>query len=215
MQDVTIIGGGPAGLFASFYAGLRGMSVRIIDVQDKLGGKMQIYPEKIIWDIGGVAPKPCNEIIKDMINQGLHFNPKVNLNERVTDIRKIEERHFEVETDSGKIYDSKAVIFAVGGGIINPKPLQIKDAERYRLTNLHYVVQSFSKFKGKDILISGGGNTALDWARDLANIANSITLVYRKSDIKGYEAMISVLKALNVNLLPKTQIKELIGDNKC
>ncbi|MEJ7247890.1 NAD(P)/FAD-dependent oxidoreductase, partial [Staphylococcus epidermidis] len=77
MQDVTIIGGGPAGLFASFYAGLRGMSVRIIDVQDKLGGKMQIYPEKIIWDIGGVAPKPCNEIIKDMINQGLHFNPKV------------------------------------------------------------------------------------------------------------------------------------------
>ncbi|MCH4460138.1 NAD(P)/FAD-dependent oxidoreductase [Staphylococcus haemolyticus] len=215
MQDVTIIGGGPAGLFASFYAGLRGMSVRIIDVQDKLGGKMQIYPEKIIWDIGGVAPKPCNEIIKDMINQGLHFNPKVNLNERVTDIRKIEERHFEVETDSGKIYESKAVIFAVGGGIINPKPLQIKDAKRYRLTNLHYVVQSFSKFKGKDILISGGGNTALDWARDLANIANSITLVYRKSDIKGYEAMISVLKALNVNLLPKTQIKELIGDNKC
>ena len=191
------------------------MSVRIIDVQDKLGGKMQIYPEKIIWDIGGVAPKPCNEIIKDMINQGLHFNPKVNLNERVTDIRKIAERHFEVETDSGQIYESKTVIFAVGGGIINPKPLQIKDAERYRLTNLHYVVQSFSKFKGKDILISGGGNTAIDWARDLANIANSITLVYRKSDIKGYEAMISVLKALNVNLLPKTQIKELIGDNKC
>ena len=109
--------------------------------------KCKIYPEKIIWDIGGVAPKPCNEIIKDMINQGLHFNPKVNLNERVTDIRKIAERHFEVETDSGQIYESKAVIFAVGGGIINPKPLQIKDAERYRLTNLHYVVQSFSKFK--------------------------------------------------------------------
>ena len=79
MEDVTIIGGGPAGLFASFYSGLRGMSVRIIDVQDKLGGKMQVYPEKIIWDIGGVAPKPCYQVIEDMIQQGLHFNPKVNL----------------------------------------------------------------------------------------------------------------------------------------
>ena len=123
MKDVTIIGGGPAGLFASFYSGLRGMSVRIIDVQDKLGGKMQIYPEKIIWDIGGVAPKPCYQIIEDMIKQGLHFNPKVNLNERVTDIRKVSERHFEIETSEGHIYESKAVIFAIGGGIINPKPV--------------------------------------------------------------------------------------------
>lgn len=126
MEDVTIIGGGPAGLFASFYSGLRGMSVRIIDVQDKLGGKMQVYPEKIIWDIGGVAPKPCHEVIKDMIQQGLHFNPKVNLNERVIDIRKIDERHFEIETEEGQVYHSKAVIFAIGGGIINPKLLKIK-----------------------------------------------------------------------------------------
>ncbi|PNZ68207.1 NAD(P)/FAD-dependent oxidoreductase [Staphylococcus croceilyticus] len=217
MQDVTIIGGGPAGLFASFYSGLRGMSVRIIDVQDELGGKMQIYPEKIIWDIGGVAPKPCYEIIKDLIAQGLHFNPEVNLNERVIDIRKVAERHFQIETDKGHIYESKAVIFAVGGGIINPKPLNIKGAERYNMTNLHYVVQSFSKFKNKDILISGGGNTALDWARDLASIAKSVTLIYRKPEIRGYEAMVKVLQDLNVKLLPKTQIKELIGDaeDKC
>lgn len=215
MQDVTIIGGGPAGLFASFYSGLRGMSVRIIDVQDKLGGKMQIYPEKIIWDIGGVAPKPCYEIIKDTIKQGLHFQPEVNLSERVIDIRKLGERHFEVETDQGNIYESKAVIFAVGGGIINPKPLDIEDAERYQLTNLHYVVQSFSKFKDKNILISGGGNTALDWARDLAEIAQSVTLIYRKPEIRGYEAMINVLEDLNVKLLPKTQINKLIGDTDC
>ena len=67
MKDVTIIGGGPAGLYASFYAGLRGLSVRLIDVQDKLGGKMNIYPEKIIWDIGGLAPKPCFQIIQDVV----------------------------------------------------------------------------------------------------------------------------------------------------
>lgn len=214
MEDVTIIGGGPAGLFASFYSGLRGMSVRIIDVQDKLGGKMQVYPEKIIWDIGGVAPKPCHEVIKDMIQQGLHFNPKVNLNERVIDIRKIDERHFEIETEEGQVYHSKAVIFAIGGGIINPKPLKIKGAERYQLTNLHYVVQSFSRFKDKHVLISGGGNTALDWARDIAKIAESVTVVYRKPEITGYEAMTKVLEDLGVQLIPYTQISELIGNDE-
>ncbi|VED31066.1 pyridine nucleotide-disulfide oxidoreductase [Staphylococcus warneri] len=214
MEDVTIIGGGPAGLFASFYSGLRGMSVRIIDVQDKLGGKMQVYPEKIIWDIGGVAPKPCYQVIEDMIQQGLHFNPKVNLNERVIDIRKKEERHFEVETEKGHIFHSKSVIFAIGGGIINPKPLNIKGAERYQLTNLHYVVQSFARFKGKDVLISGGGNTALDWARDIAQIANSVTVIFRKPEVSGYEAMTKVLEDLNVRLIPHTQISELIGNEK-
>lgn len=214
MEDVTIIGGGPAGLFASFYSGLRGMSVRIIDVQDKLGGKMQVYPEKIIWDIGGVAPKPCYQVIEDMIQQGLHFNPKVNLNERVIDIRKIDERHFEVETEKGHIFHSKSVIFAIGGGIINPKPLNIKGAERYQLTNLHYVVQSFGRFKGKDVLISGGGNTALDWARDIAQIANSVTVIFRKPEVSGYEAMTKVLEDLNVTLIPHTQISELIGNEE-
>ena len=159
-----------------------------------------------------MAPKPCYQIIEDMIQQGLHFQPKVNLNERVTDIRKVSERHFEIETEEGHIYESKAVIFAIGGGIINPKPLDIKGA-RYQLTNLHYVVQSFSKFRGKNVLISGGGNTALDWARDIAKIANRVTVVYRKAETSGYEAMNRILENLGVQLLPNTKIKQLIGDD--
>lgn len=214
MKDVTIIGGGPAGLFASFYAGLRGMDVSIVDAQDKLGGKMHVYPEKIIWDIGGLAPKPCYQVIKDTVAQGLHFNPDVYLEETVTDIRKISERHFEIETQKGNVYSTKSVIIAIGGGIINPKQLDIKDAERYKLTNLHYVVQSLKKFKDKDILISGAGNSALDWARDLSGYAKSVTLVYRKADISGYEALKNILEDLNVKKLPNSRINQLIGDDK-
>ena len=195
MDDVIIIGGGPAGLFASFYSGLRGMRVRIIDIQDKLGGKMHVYPEKIIWDIGGLAPKPCFEVIQDTVKQGLHFEPD-----------------FEVETDKGNVFSSKSVIIAIGGGIINPKQLDIKDAERYKLTNLHYVVQSLKKFKDKHVLISGAGNSALDWANDLSGYAKSVTLIYRKADIKGYEVMKEKLEQLNVKKLPNTHIHQLIGD---
>lgn len=213
MKDVTIIGGGPSGLYASFYAGLRDMSVRLIDVQSELGGKMRIYPEKIIWDIGGIAPKPCHEILKDTIKQGLYFKPEVHLNERVVDIRKKSERHFEVETEAGEIYTSKAVIIAIGAGIINPKQLDVKGVERYQLTNLHYVVQSYRRFKDKDVLISGGGNTALDWAHDIAKIAKSVTVVYRKEDVSGHEAMKTLVTDLNVKLCPKTRIKYLVGND--
>ncbi|UXR86797.1 NAD(P)/FAD-dependent oxidoreductase [Staphylococcus felis] len=214
MKDITIIGGGPAGLFASFYAGLRGMNVRIIDVQDKLGGKMNVYPEKIIWDIGGVGPKPCYKVIEDIIEQGLHFNPEVCLEERVIDIKKVKEHHFKIKTENGNVYESKVVIIAIGGGIVKPKKLDIKGASKYSLSNLHYTVQSLKRFKDKKVLISGSGNTALDWARDLSDYAEKVTLVYRKDEIRGYEAMKKILKELNVEKISNTFIKQLIGDKE-
>src|SRR5699024_2271581 len=156
--------------------------------------------------IGGLAPKPCYEIIQDTVNQGLHFEPKVNLEERVIDIRKIAERHFEIETDKGHIYESKSVIIAIGGGIINPKQLDIKGAERYKLTNLHYVVQSLKHFKDKDVLISGAGNSALDWASDLSGYAKSVTLIYRKSDIIGDATQSRIQQVILENMETKEQI---------
>lgn len=212
MKDITIIGGGPAGLYASFYAGMRGMSVRLIDVQQELGGKMCLYPEKIVWDVGGVAPKPCFEITKDIVEQGLHFNPEVCLEERVMDIHKVAERHFEVTTDQGNVYTSKAVIIAIGGGIIQPKPLDIKEASRYQISNLHYVVQKLSRFRNKRVLISGSGNSAIDWACEIAPYAESVHLIYRKDKLKGFEAMQDKLETFGVIQHPNSQITALTGD---
>ncbi|UEX90469.1 NAD(P)/FAD-dependent oxidoreductase [Staphylococcus ratti] len=211
MKDVTIIGGGPAGLYASFYAGLRGMDVQIIDAQPKLGGKMCLYPEKIIWDIGGVAPKTCYEITQDVIQQGLHFNPDVHLNSKVTDIQKIDHQHFKVLTDSGQQFSSKSVIIAVGVGIIQPQRLQICNANRFELTNLHYVIPQYEHFRDKVVLISGGGNTALDWAEALSPIAKSVILVYRNSDVKGHEATWEKLNQRDVICHANTAICALEG----
>ena len=209
MKDLTIIGGGPAGLFASFYAGLRGMSVRLIDVQPVLGGKMQLYPEKIIWDIGGIPPKTSYEIIQDMIEQAMHFDPEVCLNTKVVDIKKHAEQNFEIIAEDGTSYTSRSVIIAIGGGIIKPQTLNIEGAERFELTNLHYVVQKYERFIDKNIVISGAGNAALDWARDLSDYAKSVTLVYRKKDISGHEAMEKVLNDLDVQKMPNMKIVQL------
>ncbi len=208
MTDVTIIGGGPAGLFASFYSGLRGMSVRILDFQDKLGGKMHVYPEKIIWDIGAIAPKPCYEVIEDLVKQGTHFGPEVCLEEKVIDIKKVEEQHFILYTEKGNEYHSKSIIIAVGGGIIKPLTLDIEGAERFELSNLNYVVQSIQKFKDKHILISGAGNSALDWACDLSEYAKSVTICYRKDEISGHEHMRELLDKLNITKKPSMTIKQ-------
>lgn len=192
LLDVSIIGGGPAGLYTAFYCGMRGMKVRIIEHHDQLGGKMNLYPEKIVWDIGGIAPKPAGSIVKELIQQGLTFNPDVHLNEKVVNIIKHQEHHFEIITEE-HTYHSKAVIIAVGSGIISPLKLAIDGAERYEVSNLHYVVPSLARFKDKRVLISGGGNAAVDWAHDIAPVAKSVHILCRKDDFKGHEEMVNKL----------------------
>ncbi|WP_338147632.1 NAD(P)/FAD-dependent oxidoreductase [Macrococcus armenti] len=211
IKDVTIIGGGPAGLYASFYAGLRGLSVRIIEYNQQLGGKLNLYPEKIVWDIGAMPAKPAAYIMEDLIKQGMTFYPEVKLNEKVLNIKKCTD-HFEVETNAAT-YLSRTVILAIGSGIINPVKLEIKDAERFEINNLHYVVRSLQRFKGKRVLISGGGNTAVDWARDIAPYAASVHIICRKEDFKGHEEMVRKLDDLRVVKLTNQWIESFNAED--
>lgn len=209
VYDVTIIGGGPAGLYAAFYSGLREMTTKIIEYQPFLGGKVHVYPEKMIWDVGGLTPVSGAQLIDQLTTQGRTFNPEVVLGEKVTSITKDDRGTFILHTASGQRHYSRTVILAVGGGILKPTKLTIDGAERFEVTNLHYTVKSLARFKGKTVLISGGGNAAIDWANELEPIAKKVYLTYRKDNLKGHEAEISRLLASSVECLFNTAIEKL------
>jgi ferredoxin/flavodoxin---NADP+ reductase len=208
VYDVTIIGGGPAGLYSAFYSGLREMKVKIIDVQPELGGKVRLYPEKVIWDVGGMPPTTGDEFRKQLIEQGLRFEPAVHLDTKVTSFERLDDGSFVIYTDKDTHY-SKSVIMAAGGGIITPQKLNVTGADRFELTNLHYTIQALDRFKGKKVLVSGGGNAAVDWANELSPIAGEIFHVYRKEEPTGHEAEVARLKKGPVRSFPCTRITEL------
>src|SRR5690606_27778100 len=128
--DVTIIGGGPAGLYSAFYSGVREMKTKIIEFQHQLGGKIHIYHDKMSWDVGGQTPIPGAKLIEKLVEQGLTFNPTVVLNEKVESLSRNEEGIFILQGASGQKHYSKTVIVAIGSGILEPEKLKIEGAER-------------------------------------------------------------------------------------
>jgi ferredoxin/flavodoxin---NADP+ reductase len=209
--DVTVIGGGPAGLYSAFYSGLREMKTKIIEFQPTLGGKIHVYPEKMIWDVGGLTPIPGAKLIEQLVQQGLTFDPSVVLNEKVESITRNEEGIFILEGSSGEKHYSKTVIIAVGSGIINPQKLDIEGAERFEVSNLNYTVKSLKRFKDKTVIISGGGNSAIDWANELEPVAKKVYVAYRKEALNGHEAQCAQLMNSSASCLLNTSITKLIA----
>jgi len=208
--DVTIIGAGPAGLFSAFYAGLREMKTKIIEFQPFLGGKVNVYPEKLIWDVGGLTPVTGEQLIKQLIKQGMTFNPTTVLNEKVASISK-ENDIFTLHTSSGQLHYSKTIILAIGGGILKPMKLKLEGAEKFEISNLHYTVKSLARFKDKTVLISGGGHSAIDWASELSDVAKKVYLTYRKEALKGHEAVVTKMQNNGVECLLNTEIEKLVA----
>ncbi|WP_144492419.1 MULTISPECIES: NAD(P)/FAD-dependent oxidoreductase [Bacillus cereus group] len=212
--DVTVIGGGPAGLYSAFYSGLREMKTKIIEFQPQLGGKIHVYPEKMIWDVGGLLPVTGDKLIEQLVQQGLTFKPEVVLNTKVESIIRNEDGTFTLKASDGKEHYSKTVIVATGSGILKPQKLSIEGAERFEVSNLNYTVKSLKRFKDKTIIISGGGNSAVDWANELEPIAKQVYVTYRKEELSGHEAQVKQLMNSSAECFFNTSITKLIaGDN--
>lgn len=207
--DVTIIGGGPAGLYAAFYSGLRSMKTKLIECQPELGGKLLLYPEKMIWDVGGHPPVLGAVLARQLVQQALTFDPVILLNTKAERIDKDGENHFVITTHDGQQHRSKSVIMAIGGGIIRPKRLEIEGAEQFEGTSLHYTMPSLQTFRNKTVLISGGGNTAVDWAVELLDIARQVIVVCRKDVLSAHEAQADRLQNSGAVLLLNSEIEQL------
>lgn len=211
LYDVTVIGGGPAGLYSAFYSGLREMKTKLIEFQPYLGGKIHVYPEKMIWDVGGQTPITGANLIKQLVKQGLTFQPTVVLNEKIEAISRDAEGLFVLRAASGRKHYSKTVIVAIGSGILTPQKLEIEGAERFEVANLHYTVKSLAYFKGKTVVISGGGNSAIDWANELEPIAKKVYVTYRKAAFSGHEAQVTQLLNSSAVCCFHTTITKLVA----
>lgn len=213
MYDVTIVGTGPAGLYAAFYSGLRGMKTKLIDSQAVLGGKIHAYPEKMIWDVGGMPPLLGEQLITHLSEQAVLFDPTVVLNSKVEGISQQDEG-FLLSTENGENHSTKTVILATGSGILTPKKVGLLEEERFVHTNLHYTVKSLARFKDKVVLISGGGKSAVDWANTLEPIAKKVYVTYRKDHFTGHEADIQKLLDSSVEVIYESVITGLNGVEK-
>mgnify|MGYP001790723476 CR=1 FL=1 len=210
LYDITIVGGGPVGLFAAFYAHLRQAKVKIIDSLPQLGGQPAIlYPEKKILDVPGFTNLSGEELTQRLIEQLETFQTEICLNETVLDIVKSDDG-FTITTSKAQ-HQTKTIIIAMGGGAFKPRALELDDAEAY--SNLHYHVSNISQYAGKKVVILGGGDSAVDWALAFEKIAPT-TLGHRRDNFRALEHSVQALQESSVTVKTPFVPSQLLGDGQ-
>jgi thioredoxin reductase (NADPH) len=195
--DALIIGAGPCGLFAVFELGLLDIKAHLIDILDKIGGQCaELYPEKPIYDIPGIPMVTGQGLTDSLMDQIKPFHPTFHLNEMVETIEKIGDPLFRVTTDAGQVFETKVVIISAGGGSFQPKRPPVPGIEAYEGKSVHYAVRKMETFRDRDILIVGGGDSALDWTLNLQPIAKSMTLLHRRDDFRAAPHSVEQMRAL-------------------
>ncbi|NTU93247.1 MAG: NAD(P)/FAD-dependent oxidoreductase [Chlorobiaceae bacterium] len=188
MRDLTIIGGGPTGIFAAFQCGMNNISCRIIESMPQLGGQLAaLYPEKHIYDVAGFPEVPAITLVESLWKQAERYNPDVVLGETVTKYTKLGDGTFETETNTGGVYRSRALLIAAGLGAFEPRTLpQLGDISHLVGSSVFYSVRSVNDFRDRKVVIVGGGDSALDWAVGLMNVARTVTLAHRGHEFQGH-----------------------------
>ncbi len=214
--DALIIGGGPAGLFAVFELGLLDVKAHVVDILDTPGGQCaELYPEKPIYDVPGLPVVTGQGLTDALLAQIKPFGATFHWGQRIDMVEKLEDGRFKVATDVGTIFLTKVVVIAAGGGSFTPKRPPLAGIEPYEGKSVYYSVRRMDDFRNKDVLVVGGGDSALDWTLNLQPVANSLTLLHRRDEFRGaphsVERMRDLVKEGKITLLIG-QMTALEGD---
>jgi ferredoxin/flavodoxin---NADP+ reductase len=213
--DLAIIGAGPTGLFAAFYAGMRQMSVKLIDSLDALGGQLTaLYPEKYIYDVAGFPKVLTKDLVRDLVTQAMQYSPTVCLGEQVTTLEEAEAgKLWKLSTNKGT-HLARTILIAGGMGSFQHKTLPLQNAPEYVGRGLHYSVKELSGFHGKRVLIVGGGDSAVDWANMIAPLAHELTLIHRRDQFRAHEDSVKKMHGTRARIKTFFELKSIGGSGK-
>ncbi|CAM3778579.1 NAD(P)/FAD-dependent oxidoreductase [Mesobacillus zeae] len=214
VYDITIIGGGPAGLFTAFYGGMRQASVKIIESLPQLGGQLSaLYPEKYIYDVAGFPKVRAQELVNNLKEQMAKFDPVAVLEQSVEKLEKLEDGSFKLTTDK-EIHYSKTVIITAGNGAFQPRRLELESTAGYEGKNLHYFIDDLSQFAGQNVAVLGGGDSAVDWALMLEPIAKQVTIIHRRDKFRAHEHSVENLHNSKVDIKTPYVPENIIGNEE-
>ena len=210
IYDITIIGAGPSGLFAGFYAGMRKNKVQIIDSLEVPGGQLTaLYPEKTIHDVPGYFAVKAETLVADLVKQTAQFGVPIRLSEKVVDITPTENQGVYQVTTTKSSYLTKAVIIATGNGSFAPKPLKTDEPSEFDDTKLGYSVTDKQQYAGKTVAVAGGGVSAIDLALMLSEVAASVSLIHRRDAFRAHESSVDKLHASDVHVVTPVTIRSI------
>ncbi|MFT8322910.1 MAG: NAD(P)/FAD-dependent oxidoreductase [Bacillus sp. (in: firmicutes)] len=212
IYDITIIGGGPVGLFASFYGGMRKSSVKIIESLPQLGGQLStLYPEKYIYDIAGFPKIRAQELINGLKEQMAQFDQTICLEQVAQKMEVQADGILKLTTDKEE-HLTKTIIITAGNGAFQPRKIELEGAEKYEKENLHYFIDDLEKFRDKTVMVCGGGDSAVDWSLMLEPIAKEVILVHRRDKFRAHEHSVEQLNASKVTVKTPYVPVEFIGN---
>jgi thioredoxin reductase len=212
--DITVIGAGPAGLFGAFYAGLRELKVEIVDALDEPGGQLAaLYPEKFIYDVPGYPKIISRDLVKHLVDQAKTWNPGMCLGERIQKLTRNPDGTLELVSNKG-VHHTRSVLICGGVGAFSPKKLPNPELVQYENKGLYYSVREKSVFRGKNILVVGGGDSAVDWALNLKDYAKHVTLIHRRDQFRAVQSAVTEMLHSDVEVRTFHELKTVTGNGK-